>query len=374
MGADETMSIRGEELIHWLNQFAPPRLAVENDRIGLQVGSASASVEGILVTLDVTEEVVDEAIASGANWIIGHHAIIFQPLKQIRTDFPSGRVLQKCIKHDLQVFIAHTNLDATVDGVNDVLAEKLGLKATRTFLTHGQDHWKKLVVFVPETHSIIVEQALGNAGAGCIGNYSHCTFQTAGTGTFFPLEGTQPFIGEQGKLERANEIRIETVIPESKQLEIIHAMKQVHPYEEVAYDVYPLDLPGEPIGMGKVGTLAQRTSLKKFANQVKQAYKLSHVRFVGHPDRQVQKVAILGGSGSRYIREAIRQRADVYLTGDIDFHTAQDALAAGLSLIDPGHHVEFVAMQRVVDRLIQHFDRRVPIQLSQVDTNPFSFC
>lgn len=373
MGEGDKVAIRGRELIRWMETFANPALAIENDRIGLQMGSADAEVKGILVTLDVTEAVIDEAIAKGANWIIGHHAIIYQPLKQIRTDSPAGRLLQKCMKHDIQIYIAHTNLDAAEDGVNDVLAEKLGLQGCRTFISYKQDRLKKLVVFVPETHVAQVEQSLGEAGAGWIGNYSHCTFQTVGIGTFLPHSDTKPFIGEQGKLERVTEVRLETVIPESKQKAILTAMLQAHPYEEVAYDLYPLDLPGKPIGFGKIGRLPEKMTLKAFVEHVKMAYHVPQLRYVGDPDKKIEKVALLGGAGSRYMKDAVSQGADVYLTGDIDFHTAQDALAEGIALVDPGHHVEYIAMQRVVDRLQETFGEQIVIQLSRTDTNPFSF-
>ncbi|WP_369813704.1 Nif3-like dinuclear metal center hexameric protein [Thermoactinomyces sp. DSM 45892] len=356
-----------------MEMFANPKLAVENDRIGLQVGSIHAEVEGVLVTLDVTEEVVDEAIKQGANWIMGHHAIIYQPMKQIRTDSPAGRLLQKCLKHDIQVYIAHTNLDAAEEGVNTVLAEKLGLQGCRTFVHHKQDRLKKLVVFVPESHVGEVEHALGEAGAGWIGNYSHCSFQTTGTGTFLPHSDTNPYVGEQGVLERVAEVRLETILPESKQQMILSAMRKAHPYEEIAYDLYTLDSPGNPIGMGKIGTLSERMTLQAFIDLVKSAYHVPHLRYVGDSNRMIEKVALLGGAGSRYMREAVLQGADVYLTGDIDFHTAQDALAEGITLVDPGHHIEYVTMQRVVDRLQDAFGNQISIQLSQIDTNPFSF-
>nr|WP_255404641.1 Nif3-like dinuclear metal center hexameric protein [Thermoactinomyces sp. DSM 45892] len=373
MGAGDELAIRGAELIRWMEMFANPKLAVENDRIGLQVGSIHAEVEGVLVTLDVTEEVVDEAIKQGANWIMGHHAIIYQPMKQIRTDSPAGRLLQKCLKHDIQVYIAHTNLDAAEEGVNTVLAEKLGLQGCRTFVHHKQDRLKKLVVFVPESHVGEVEHALGEAGAGWIGNYSHCSFQTTGTGTFLPHSDTNPYVGEQGVLERVAEVRLETILPESKQQMILSAMRKAHPYEEIAYDLYTLDSPGNPIGMGKIGTLSERMTLQAFIDLVKSAYHVPHLRYVGDSNRMIEKVALLGGAGSRYMREAVLQGADVYLTGDIDFHTAQDALAEGITLVDPGHHIEYVTMQRVVDRLQDAFGNQISIQLSQIDTNPFSF-
>ncbi len=367
------MSISGQDVMRVMESYAPKRFAWAKDRIGLQVGRPDAEVKGILVSLDVTEEVVDEAIAKGANWIIAHHAVIFHPLAQLRTDQPAGRLMAKLLKHDLQVFIAHTNLDAAEGGVNDVLAEKIGLTQTKVLIKEGAEKLKKLVVFVPVDHHERVLQAMGKAGAGWIGNYSHCTFNLTGTGTFLPQEGSNPFIGQQGKLERVEEIRLETLVTESNQQQVIQAMLSAHPYEEVAYDLYPLEIRGEEWGYGKIGSLPAPLSLGEFAKKVKEAYQLSGLRIVGDPATLVRRVALLGGSGARYYLDAKRQGADVYITGDIDFHTAQDALAAGICLIDPGHHVEHLVVERVCEVLRQNLGQAIPIFPSETDTNPFQF-
>ncbi|SEN05266.1 Nif3-like dinuclear metal center hexameric protein [Lihuaxuella thermophila] len=367
------MSLKGTELIRCMDTYAPPAWAVEKDRIGLQVGNPKSEVRGILVTLDVNEEVVDEAIRVGANWIVAHHAVIYQPLQALRTDQPAGRLFQKMLRHDLNVYIAHTNLDAADDGVNDVLAEKLQLQDPRVLITYGEEKLKKLVVFVPEDHHEQVLKALGGAGAGWIGNYSHCTFNLEGTGTFLPEEGTNPYIGKQGQLEKVKEIRLETILPERIQERVIDAMLAAHPYEEVAYDIYPLDLKGKPVGFGRIGKLPQPMPFKTFAQLVKQVYQVEGLRIVGDPDRIVQTAAVLGGSGGRYFLDAKRMGADVYITGDIDYHVAQDALAYGLCLIDPGHHVEHLVVERVCQVLKQQLGDRVPILASKVNTNPFRF-
>ncbi|SFJ08224.1 Nif3-like dinuclear metal center hexameric protein [Thermoflavimicrobium dichotomicum] len=367
------MSISGRELIRVMDDYASPKYAWAKDRIGLQVGNPDAEVKGILVTLDVTEAVVDEAIQKGANWIVAHHAVIFHPLTHLRTDLPAGRLMAKLMKHDLQVFIAHTNLDATEGGVNDVLAEKLQLEETRVLVTEGTEKLKKLVVFVPMDHHEKVLQAMGEAGAGWIGNYSHCTFNVQGIGTFLPQEGSNPFIGKQGELEKVEEIRLETIITERNQHQVVRAMLQAHPYEEVAYDIYPLDLNGAEWGYGKIGRLKQSMTLKELAEKVKRVYRISGLRMVGDPNKLVEKVAILGGSGARYFMDAKRKGADVYITGDIDFHTAQDALAAGMCLIDPGHHVEHLVVERICQVLKEKWGEKVPVYASQIDTNPFSF-
>jgi dinuclear metal center YbgI/SA1388 family protein len=367
------MSFRGKELIKVMERYAPSSLAVEKDRIGLQVGDPASEVRGVLVTLDINEEVADEAIRLGANWIITHHAVIWQPLKEIRTDRPAGRLMAKLLKHDLNVFAAHTNLDAADDGVNDALAERLGLRELSVLTSYREEKLKKLVVFVPEDHHQKVLEAVSEAGAGWIGNYSHCTFNVEGTGTFLPRESANPFIGRQGELETVKEIRLETVFAERIQKQVIEAMLAAHPYEEVAYDIYPLDLPGKPTGFGRVGILPKPLPLGEFARQVKQAYGVDGVRMVGDPTKEVRKVAILGGSGGRYFHDALRAGADVYITGDVDYHTAQDAWQHGLAIIDPGHHVERWVVERVVSRLARELGDSIPVHASQVDTNPFQF-
>ncbi|TCS94738.1 Nif3-like dinuclear metal center hexameric protein [Hazenella coriacea] len=367
------MAISGRDLIRGMNQYAPPHLAVEKDPIGLQVGKPDAEVNGILVTLDVNEEVVDEAIQQGTNWIVAHHPVIYHPLKALRTDHPTGRMFGKLLKHEINVFVAHTNLDATFDGVNDVLAEKLQLEEIQVLIPSQYEKLKKLVVFVPETHRDSVFEAIGNAGAGWIGNYSHCTFQTSGIGTFVPMKGTNPYLGKQNELEKVNEIRIETVIQEANQKQVIEAMLEAHPYEEVAYDIYPLELKGKEQGFGRIGRLHKAMTLKELAEKVKLAYQISGLHSVGDLNQSVQTVAILGGSGGSFIKNAAQMGADVYITGDIGYHTAQDADALGLAILDPGHHVEHLVVERVCEQLKKRLQASIPILASQIDTNPFRF-
>jgi dinuclear metal center YbgI/SA1388 family protein len=367
------MSLKGTDLIRILDAYAPPALAVEKDRIGLQVGEPGAEVRGILVTLDVTEEVVDEAIRLGTNWIIAHHAVIYQPLKALRTDNPTGRMFAKILTHGLNVFVAHTNLDAADEGVNDVLAERLGMTDCRVLIPYKKEKLKKLVVFVPEDHHERVLRAVCEAGAGWIGNYSHCTFNVEGMGTFLPQEGTNPFIGEKGKLEKVKEIRLETIVPERAVHRVVEAMLAAHPYEEVAYDLYPLELPGKPLGYGRVGRLPQPVTLRELAQTVKQAYQIEGLRVAGDWERRIQTVAVLGGSGGRYWEDALRAGADAYITGDVDHHAALDALGHGLAILDPGHHVEHLVTERVCAILKRNLNGVVPVHASRVDTNPFRF-
>lgn len=368
------MAVRGESLIRVLEEWAPPSLAVERDPIGLQVGDPGAEVTGVLVTLDVTEEVVNEALSLGANWIVSHHAVIYRPLNHLRGDRPAGRLAAKLLQNGINVYVTHTNLDTAVGGVNDVLAEKLGLENLEVLAPHVRERLKKIVVFVPEDHHMKVLNAMCEAGAGWIGNYSHCTFNLRGTGTFLPGEGTDPYIGQQGKLEQVKEVRMETIIPESAQSRVVQAMLNAHPYEEVAYDIYPLELEGTSFGLGRIGRLPKKIRLRALAERVKEAFEIPALRFVGDPDRLVSTVAVLGGSGGRYVETALRRGADVFITGDIDYHTALDSLSAGLALIDPGHHVERLVLERVCRVLREKWaPSEVKVVPTSVHRDPFQF-
>lgn len=370
----EEVVVRGESLIRALEEWAPPSLAVDKDPIGLQAGDPGAEVTGVLVTLDVTEDVIDEALRLGANWIVSHHAFIYRPLGHLRGDLPVGRLAAKLLKNDINVYVAHTNLDTAVGGVNDVLAEKLGLENAEVLAPHVRERLYKIVVFIPEDHHMKVLDAMCEAGAGWIGNYSHCTFNLRGTGTFLPGEGANPYIGKQGQLEQVEEVRLETIVPESALSRVVQAMLKAHPYEEVAYDIYPLELPGRPFGLGRIGRLPEKISLLTLAERVKEAFGIPALRLVGDPDRLVSTVAVLGGSGSRYVRTALERGADVFITGDIDYHTALDSLSAGLALIDPGHHVERLVLERVCQYLREKWaPAEVKVFQTSVHRDPFQF-
>lgn len=370
------MLASAQRIIQFIEEFAPKHLAMEGDRIGLQIGTLQKKVKKVMVALDILEEVVDEAIAEGVDLLVAHHAVIFQPLKQIRTDLPAGRIIEKLIKHDIAVYIAHTNLDTAPGGINDWLVEALGLQEVELLQEGYQQKLKKLVVFVPETHVEEVRVAISTAGAGWIGNYSHCTFSTNGTGTFLPQDGTQPFIGEVGRLEKVEEVRLETIVPEGIQGKVIKAMLKSHPYEEVAYDLYPLEQKGETFGIGRVGKLPTPLSLQDFALQIKETFALTGIRVVGPLDRPVQKIAVLGGDGNRYVQSAIFRGADVLVTGDVYYHTAQDAMMAGLSIIDPGHNVEKVmkeGIKKVLENRMKAEGLTTCVLASKIHTDPFTF-
>lgn len=370
------MLAHGQTVIQLMEQYAPKHYAMPNDPIGLQLGTADKRISKILIALDVTEEVVQEAIEIGAELIIAHHALMYRPLKHLRTDQHAGRLIEKLIKHDISVYIAHTNLDVADGGVNDVLSRALGLTSLAALQDMHTEKLFKLVVFIPEDHYEKVSEAVFKAGAGWIGDYSHCGFQLKGVGSFMPGEGTNPFIGQTGKLEQVDEIRFETVVPDSIKRKVVQAMLRAHPYEEVAYDLYPLDLHGRTFGIGRVGKLPQAAALQELAELAKQAFDVPAVRVVGDLHKTVQKVAVLGGSGRDYVKAAMFAGADVLITGDIDYHTAHDALAAGFAIIDAGHNIEKLvksAVAKVLNEKLRADGYATEAIASQIHTEPFVF-
>lgn len=364
-------------MIQAFENWAPKKLAFENDKIGLQIGTLNKKVKKVMVTLDVLENVADEAIEKNVDLIFAHHAVIFRPLKDIRADSGQGKIISKLIQNDIAVYVAHTNLDVAEGGINDMLAQKLGLTNSQILKPTYTEPLYKLSVFVPESHAAQVREALGSAGAGAIGNYSHCTFNIQGTGTFLPEEGTNPYIGEKGKLEQVSEVRVETIVPESLLNRTVNKMISSHPYEEVAYDVYPLDNQGKTFGLGRIGELPEAVTLKELAENVKERLDLDGVRVTGDLDSKVKKIAVSGGDGNSLIPFAKYKGADVIITGDVYYHTAHDALLHQLNVIDAGHHIEKVVKEgakQYFEEVIQSsgcYDTTVIA--SSANTNPFIF-
>jgi dinuclear metal center YbgI/SA1388 family protein len=365
----------GHEVIQLFEQFSPKGLAMEGDKIGLQIGRLNKKVERIMIALDVLENVIDEAIEKNVQLIIAHHPIIYRPLKNLLTDTVQGKMIEKLVKHDIAVYAAHTNLDVAKGGVNDLLAIALELEDAEVLVPTFDTKLKKLAVFVPISHEEVIRKVLGDAGAGFIGNYSHCSFSATGKGRFMPGENTNPYIGEAGRLEEVEEVRLETIVPEPLLKKTITAMIKAHPYEEVAYDVYPLENKGEVLGLGRIGKVPEMT-LGEFAQKVKTALDVGNVRVVGDLSSKIKKVAVLGGDGNKYFMNAKFQGADVYVTGDIYYHTAHDAAMQGLNMIDPGHNVEKVmkkGLTSTLQKMCQESGYAVEIFPSEVNTDPFQF-
>jgi dinuclear metal center YbgI/SA1388 family protein len=365
----------GHEIIQLFEQFSPKALAMEGDKIGLQIGRLNKKIDKIMIALDVLEEVIDEAIERNVQLIISHHPPIFRPLKNVLTDTVQGRMIEKLLKHDIAVYAAHTNLDVATGGVNDLLADALGLENPEVLVPTNETKLKKLVVFTPVSHAEEIRKVLGAIGAGFIGNYSHCSFSADGTGRFLPGDNTNPHIGQQGRLEAVDEVRIETIVPEHLIKRAITAVIKAHPYEEVAYDIYPVENKGEVLGLGRIGRVKEMT-LAEFAERVKQAFEVDKVRVVGDLSSRIKKVAVLGGDGNKYFMSAKFKGADVYITGDIYYHTAHDAMMQGLNMIDPGHNVEKImkkGLTTILSKMCKESGYEVEIFPSEVNTDPFQY-
>ncbi|NLK01427.1 MAG: Nif3-like dinuclear metal center hexameric protein [Clostridia bacterium] len=366
------MSVTCGCVIKIMEKLAPISLALDWDNVGLQMGSPNEKVRKILVTLDITTDVVDEAVEMGADMIVAHHPLIFKPLDRIRSDTHIGSNLSKLVKNDIQVYVAHTNLDRSAEGVSHHLAKALGLNNLEV-LDAGGPKLYKIVVFVPKGYEDSIRDAMGKAGAGWIGNYSHCTYQVAGTGTFKPLAGADPFIGSTGELEKVEEYRLETIVPQHFKKQVLKAMMEAHPYEEVAHDIYPLGNKQWNTGLGILGYLGAPMTLEDFANKVKDELDIGYLKIVGLPQEQVQKVAVCGGSGGNLISLAKDCGAHVYLTGDVGYHEALDAREMGLNIVDAGHN----ATEKLIIPALKHYLREelrgedVIINTSKIDTNPW---
>ncbi|MUV39618.1 GTP cyclohydrolase 1 type 2 like protein [Lentibacillus sp. JNUCC-1] len=282
--------------------------------------------------------------------------------------------MEKLLKHDITVYASHTNLDVAAGGVNDMLCKCIGLGETAILDETDEEPLFKVVVYVPDEHADAVRSALGKAGGGFIGDYSHCTFNTTGKGTFKPTEEADPFIGEINELTVVSETKIETIVSKTDLDLLIQAMLQAHPYEEAAYDIYKMANEGVKRGIGRIGDLPEQKTLRELADHVKTNLDVPMVRTVGDLSSHVKTVAILGGSGEKFISSALKNKADVLVTGDLTFHAAQDALEAGLMIIDPGHHVEKVMKSATKAYLENNLDDdAVKIYASEVNTEPFQF-
>jgi dinuclear metal center YbgI/SA1388 family protein len=328
--------LKVSDMVGIINKFAPFAHAEEWDNVGLQVGDPAAPVRRIAVALDGERDAIDFAIAQGCNLLLTHHPLIFTPLKKLSYTDPTGKLVALAVKHDLAVLSLHTNYDLADGGMNDLLAARLGVEQVVLLRPAGGDELVKLIVFVPQGHEEALMEALFPF-CGVMGNYRDCSFRTAGTGTFRPLDGAHPHIGRVGRRESVEEMRLEIQVRKASIAAAVNALLKAHPYEEPAYDLVPTLNRGATRGLGRIGMLAQETTLGAFAGQVRERLGSSSLRYVGEPGRRVKKVALCGGSGMSLLRDAHRQGADVLVTGDAKYHEARMAQELGIAVIDAGH-------------------------------------
>ena len=330
----------------------PERDAASWDAPGLHVGDPADPVTAVLVALDVTEAVLDEALERGADLVLAHHPLLFRPLERLTPATASGRLALRAARERIGVLAAHTNFDAAVPGTTEPIVGLLGLEDVQPLEPAPPDEDVKLVTFVPREHTAAVLSALSAAGAGVIGEYDHCGFRSEGTGTFRPSPDAHPHLGERGEVNEVAEHRLEVVVPRAGLDAAVAALWAAHPYEEVAYDVYPL-LPGRSTkGLGRVGTLPEPARLGALADRLATDLPSPHLRLAGDPDRRVTRVAACGGAGDSLIPVALAAGAECYVTGDLRHHPTLDALTQGMACIDAGHHAtEAAALPELRARL-----------------------
>ncbi len=320
--------------------------------MGLQVGDPAAPADRIMISLDPGRDALEAAVANGCKLLLTHHPFIFNPLKRISFAEPMGELIALAIRHELAVVSLHTNLDIAPGGVNDLLAELLGVTAHAPLKVTNREDLVKLAVFVPRGSEDPVLEALFGF-SGFIGNYRDCSFRAPGIGTFKPLEGAHPQSGTVGTRESAEEIRIEVLLRKGDLSAAVNALMKAHPYEEPAFDLYPLLNKGGTTGLGRIGMLREETTLAEFAAVVKERLGLAGLRYVGAAGRMVRKVALCGGSGASLLRDAWRQGADLLVTGDVKYHEAREAEMLGLALLDAGHFATEIPMVRGVAALLR---------------------
>jgi dinuclear metal center YbgI/SA1388 family protein len=363
------MKIR--EFKKYLNTLFPLALQEEYDNSGLQIGDPEEEIKGILITVDVTEEIIDEAIDRKANFILSHHPLFFTDIKKLSTGTYVERVARKAIKNNIAVYSAHTNLDKHKEGINMKLAQKLGLENIQV-LDPVRNQLIKLAFFVPHEHANEVRKAVFDAGAGQIGDYDQCSYNLQGEGTFRPGEGTDPFVGNKGEMHFEKETRVETIFPSYLTQLVMEALFKAHPYEEVAYDLYPLLNTNNESGLGAVGEFENPVSETDFLTKLKETFKIPCIKHTEMLNKPIQKVALCGGSGSSLLEKAKSAGADVFVSADFKYHRYFDA-ENSIMIVDIGHYEsENIAKKIFYELLTKNFPN-FAIHLSEVNTNPINY-
>ena len=363
--------VKIKEIVDALEMFAPLPLQDGFDNAGLQVGLTDAEVTGVLLCLDVTEKVVDEAVASGCNLIVSHHPLIFSPLKRITGATYVERCVMKALSNGVAIYSAHTNIDNAPGGVNYRIAEKLGLQNLK-ILVPKENALLKLSVYVPVASADAVREALFAAGCGHIGNYDSCSYNVEGFGTFKAGEGAQPFCGTVGALHKENEVRIDTILPAYIKNRVIKALLAVHPYEEPAYDIYPLQNNWEAVGSGVVGELPEATDERDFLLKIKDTFAAGCVRHTLLMGKKVKKVALCGGAGASFAGAALAAGADLYLTGEARYHDL--FLYNGKMLVAfIGHYESEQFTMEIFKEIISAAHPNIKVKTTEVNTNPVQY-
>ncbi len=359
------------EIISEIESFAPPTLQESYDNSGLQTGNPSMEITGIIITLDVTEAVLEEAIKHNYNLIVAHHPVTLSGVKKLTGQSAAERILMTAIKNNMAIFAAHTNLDSVTGGVSTVLANKIGL-INQKILEPRSNLLIKLVTFVPQLQAQQVREALFNAGAGRIGNYDQCSYNNLGEGTFRAGENTMPFAGEKGLMHTEAEVRIETIMPDYLQNKVIKALSDAHPYEAPAYDLIALKNPWSSIGFGIIGNLPEALPVQTFLQQLKNSTHAGCVRYTATEKTEVRTIAVCGGSGSFLLKQAMKHQADVLVTGDFKYHQFFEA-ENKIMIADIGHYESEQFTKELFFELLTKKFPNFAVRLSNVNSNPIKY-
>ena len=364
-------SITIKDVTDYLESIAPRNYQESYDNAGLLTGAPASSVKNILVTLDCTEDVVQEAIDTGCNLVVAHHPIVFKGLKKLTGSNYVERTVIKAIRHDIGIYAIHTNLDHVLTGVNKKIGEKIGLRNLR-ILSPKKDTLRKLVTFIPRENSEQVLSALHEAGAGQIGEYKNCSFQVEGTGTFMPTGSANPHIGAINIQENVREVRVEVIFPAHRETAILAALRKNHPYEEVAYYLSALTNENQEVGAGMIGELEKPMEPMDFLKGLKDSMQVSVIRHTRPLGKQVKKVAVCGGSGSFLLSEAIRAGAEMFVSADFKYHEFFDA-DGQITIADIGHYESEVFTKELLQEVLTKKFPTFAINFSKTVTNPISY-
>ncbi len=363
------------DIIKAMESIAPSNLAQEWDNVGLQVGRKNWTVKKIWVSLDPTLDVVTNACQNDVDLLITHHPLIFKPLRSIDFDTSTGTIIRMAGQRKMAIFASHTNLDIVAKGLNDVLAEAIGLKKLKVLGKPVEEENIKLVIYVPEDYEKKILDAILQTRAGNIGEYTACTFRNKGEATFRPGSMATPFIGNSGEISGANEIRIETVVHKDDVSDVIEFIRSHHPYETMAYDAYPLLTNKDRNGIGRFGELDEKIDLKSLALKIKEKLQLKYVKISGNHKLAVKKIAVCTGSGSDMMKYFISSGAEVYISGDLKYHDAKDAQTNNLGIIDIGHfaseHLMVDVIVKRLGRILSDAGMNIEVEAYRLEEDPF---
>ncbi len=358
-----------------IENIVPLKLAQDWDNVGLLIGDPQKNVKNILLTIDVTSDVLAEAKRLKTDLIVSYHPVIWDGLKNVTYNGVAS-IVYELIRSGIAVFSMHTALDTAIGGVNDGLAEIIGIQDAEPigdYVDNPAPDNYKLIVFVPVKSLAKVSNAVFAAGAGAIGNYSHCGFSAEGTGTFLPLEGAKPAIGTKGKWEKVQEMRFESIVPAEKLDNVIAAMKKAHPYETPAFDVFKLYSSSEKFGLGRIGKLTKPLSIAQIIQRIKRTTGAKAFGIIGNDKRVVKRAAVCAGSCGKIINSVIAAKVDFYLTGELKHHQALAAQEAGLTCICLSHTVSERFILKKFAKQLQKQLKNIKISISKKDADPFKW-